>query len=145
MNDLERKFCAMPVDFKVLEEVLKAEDWVSAAWLFVSSSNGIVRPGSDVDIAVLTVRKPSLDEHLELQANLAEATAEEVDLVVINDASSILRFEALQGRSLYCQDLSQRAVFASWTAREYEDDMALAERGLKAWREAQASSGTPGE
>jgi hypothetical protein len=55
---------------------------------------------------------------------------EEIDLVVLNKANPILRFEAISGRSLFCRDLSRRAEFASLTAREYEDSMAMVERAL---------------
>ena len=132
----------MPVDVACLGELVGRRHWVLAAWLFGSSQDGVVRPGSDVDIAVLSDSLPSLEERLELQSHLAHATQEEVDLVWLNGASSVLRFEALQGRPLYCRDPERRAEFASLAAREYEDDMALAQRGLKAWRQAQ--SGTAG-
>jgi hypothetical protein len=45
--------------------------------------------------------------------------------VVLNDASPILRFEALCGRRICCADENRCAEFASLTAREYEDEMAL--------------------
>jgi hypothetical protein len=40
-------------------------------------------------------------------------------------------FEAISGRPIYCRDHGRRAEFASLTAREYEDEMALARWGLK--------------
>ena len=131
----------MPLDLSRLGKLV-SRPWVIAAWLFGSAQDGHVRPGSDVDIAVLAEPSPSLDQQLELQASLSAATQEEVDLVLLNGASSILRFEALQGRPIYCRDPEQRAIFASRTAREYEDDMALAERGLKARRSIKSGGNT---
>lgn len=128
----------MPVDFQKLAAVV-SQPWVVAAWIFGSSQNGTVRPGSDLDIGILADPLPTLTQHLDLQGQLAHACQEDVDLVVLNAASSVLRFEALQGPSLYCGDIERRAVFASLTAREYEDDMALAERGLAAWHEGRAT------
>ena len=52
--------------------------------------------------------------------------------VVLNDASPILRFEALCGKRLLCRDPDRCAVFASLTARECEDEMALCGRWLHA-------------
>ena len=75
---------------------------------------------------------PSLDKQLELVAKLESALQiDNVDLVILNDANPILRFEAISGRAIYCRDMGQRAEFASLTAREYEDEMALWERALK--------------
>jgi hypothetical protein len=49
---------------------------------------------------------------------------DDIDLVVLNDVSPILRFEAISGRPVYVADMEQRATFSSLTAREYEDEMA---------------------
>ena len=124
----------MPLDLTALSQVLN-RPWIVAAWLFGSSQCGSVRLGSDVDIALLADPTPSLEEQLDLQVELATLTREDVDLVLLNGASSVLRFEALQGRSLMCNDPEARAVFASLAAREYEDDMALAQRGMNARQE----------
>jgi hypothetical protein len=68
---------------------------------------------------------PTLDELAVLRSALQDALAfDEIDLVVLNEASPILRFEAISGRPVYTSDLEARATFASLTAREYEDEMA---------------------
>jgi len=89
-------------------------------------------PGGDLDIAVLFKGYPSLDERLELLIQLQRAfNFEEVDLVVLNNASPITRFEAVSGRLIFSRDASRQADFVSLTAREYEDEMALLLWGLK--------------
>lgn len=104
---------------------------VVAAWAFGSAQGEEVRQGGDVDIAVLAAAPLSLDEQLDLLARLQDALGvEEIDLVILNEANPILRFEAISGRPLFCRDLAQRAEFASLTAREYEDEMALWQRSL---------------
>src|SRR5690348_9590835 len=103
--------------------------WVVAAWLFGSAQDGEVRPGSDVDVAVLAEPRPSWTELAELQSDLSLSCGHEVDLVVLNGTSSVLRMEALRGKPIFCRDPERRAVFASRAAMEYEEDMALAERG----------------
>ena len=60
---------------------------------------------------------------------------QKIDLVPLNDASSILQFEALQGRLLWSADDERRAEFSSLAARQYEDDMPLLEDGLEMKRE----------
>ena len=56
---------------------------------------------------------------------------DDIDLIVLNNASPILRFEAVRGRRLYCREVNRCAEFVSLTAREYEDDMAMVEKYVK--------------
>jgi len=114
-----------------LADVLSGDQNVIAAWAFGSAQNGQARAGGDVDIGVFFESKPDLDELCSLRAGLQQALHfENVDLVTLNGASSILRFEALSGRCLFCRDNEKRATFASLAAREYEDHMALMYRHL---------------
>jgi predicted nucleotidyltransferase len=98
---------------------------ILAAWHFGSSAHGGIRPGADVDIGVLFHQKPTIDELVDLRAVIQDAVSfDEIDLVVLNDASPVLRFEAVSGRPVYTADPEARATFCSLTAREYEDEMA---------------------
>lgn len=113
---------------------LASNDNVVAAWAFGSGQTGEIRRGSDLDIAVLFATKPGLDEQIDLLLALQDAYGlEDVDLVVLNEASAILRFEAVSGRRLFCRDPERYATFVSLTAREYEHAIAMIERAL-AWR-----------
>ncbi len=126
------------VDVEAAARVFASRPNVVAAWLFGSAREGTVRPGGDVDVAVLFSGRPALDELADLRADLQDALGfEEIDLVVLTDDSpSALRFEALSGRRIFCRDPQRVAEFQSLAAREYEDDMAFAARGLAAWAEA---------
>ena len=122
------------IEWDSLQPTWEATPEVVAAWAFGSARDGEVRDGSDVDIGVLMARPPTLDQQLDLLGRLQAALGlDEVDLVVLNEAHAILRFEAVSGRRLFIRDLPAAAEFVSLTAREYEDDMALVERGLR-WR-----------
>jgi len=102
-------------------------------WLFGSAVSGEVAVQSDIDIAVLFCDKPGLDELVECRSLLQNALGfDDIDLVVLNGASVILRFEALMGRRVLCADEARCAEFASLTAREYEDEMAQCHRALHA-------------
>lgn len=121
------------VDWPHLEQVLAAAPHVVAAWVFGSARNGQIDEGSDLDIGVLFASKPSLDELLDLVADLQKALQfENIDLIPLNEANPILRFEAISGRAVFCRDAGRRAEFASLTAREYEDEMAMVERWVRA-------------
>jgi predicted nucleotidyltransferase len=103
-----------------------------AGWVFGTAQEGQIRAGSDLDIGVLFDSKPSFDELLALSGSLQQALQfDAVDLVPLNEANPILRFEAISGRAVFCRDASRRAEFASLTAREYEDEMVLLERWVR--------------
>ena len=115
---------------------------VTAAWVFGSAQAGHVRPGGDLDVGVLFAQPPTLDELADLRADLQEALAmDAIDLVALNRASPILRFEAVSGRRVFCRDIAALAEFVSLTAREYEDAMAFAQRGLAWYAERVADAG----
>lgn len=126
------------IEWEQVKSILEATPTVVAAWAFGSAQGGEVAEGSDVDIGLLMESKPSFDEQLELWVSLQKAiNVAELDLVILNEANPILRFEAISGRALFCRDLGRRAEFASLTAREYEDSMALWQQGLRYRQELQ--------
>lgn len=102
---------------------------IVGGWLFGSAAEGNVRAGSDVDIGVLFEAKPDLDALSACRMRLQRALEfDGIDLIPLNDASPLLRFEALCGKRVYCADEDRCAGFASLTAREYEDGMAMIRR-----------------
>ncbi|MBE7473516.1 MAG: nucleotidyltransferase domain-containing protein [Anaerolineae bacterium] len=120
------------IDWSRLESTLAAAPKVIAAWVFGSAQSGQIKPGSDVDVGVLFESKLSLAELLELTGVLQQVVPfAEIDLVPLNEANPIPRFEAISGRAIFCRDAGRRAEFASLTAREYEDEMAMVERWVR--------------
>jgi uncharacterized protein len=116
------------VDLEAAGRVVGSFPNIVSAWVFGSSKDGQAREGSDLDIGLLFAGKPTLGELASLRADLQTALEfDEIDLSPLNEASSILRFEAICGRLLFCRDTGRRAEFASLTAREYEHDMAMIE------------------
>ena len=114
----------MKVPFESLRTGLR-HSGIVGAWLFGSAREGDLRPGSDLDIGILFDGRPGLDALAECRARLQRATGvEEVDLVPLNTASPLVRFEALCGKRLVCADEERCAEFASLSAREYEDELA---------------------
>lgn len=121
------------VDWQAVTDVLATVPALTAAWAFGSAKDGRMRDGADLDIGLLFTRKPSLDCLAGLRADLQRAlNIDEIDLVVLNEASPLLRFEAISGRALFCADVHRRAEFASLTAREYEDEMGMVAKALEA-------------
>ena len=121
------------VDFKSADAVWRAFPEIVAVWVFGSGQDGMVRPGSDLDFAVLFNSPPHIDALADLRAALQDAlNIDEIDLLVLNTAGSIIGFEAVSGRALFCRDKGRRAEFVSSVARQHEDDMAFLARGLRA-------------
>ena len=121
---------AGPMKTDKLNSVFAEYPRVVAAWLFGSANTGRERPDSDIDIGVLFDAPPALDEWFDLHTDLQDALdVGNVDLVVLNGKSPVLRYAAISGQRLYCRSLEEMATFASLTARQYEDSMALLARG----------------
>ncbi len=120
------------IDWTQTQPVWATTPTVIAAWAFGSAQAGVLRPGGDVDIGILVEAPLTLAAQLDLLMRLQAALhVEDIDLVILNNANPILRFEAISGRLLFCRDAQCRAEFASLTAREYEDEMALWQRSLR--------------
>lgn len=120
------------IDWQRTVPIWQATPQVVAAWAFGSAQDGVLRAGGDIDIAVLTSEPLSFDQQLALIGRLEEILPfADIDLVVINEANPILRFEAVSGRPLFCRDRQRMAAFVSLTAREYEDEMAQWQRALQ--------------
>jgi predicted nucleotidyltransferase len=82
-----------------IEKIFSQHPGVIAAWFFGSAQQGHPAPGSDLDIGVFFVAKPTLAELANLRGDLQQGLQiDEIDLVALNGASSILRFEAISGR-----------------------------------------------
>lgn len=121
----------LAVIWTTIERVFSNHPQVVAAWVFGSAQDGYVRQGSDLDIGVLFAHLPTVDAWADLRADLQQAVGlEDIDLVVLNRANPVLRFEAVSGYAVYCRDAARRAEFVSLAAREYEDEMAWVQRAL---------------
>ncbi len=121
------------VDWGRTGQVWEAFPDVIAAWAFGSAQTGRLGESSDLDVGVLFALTPSLDDLAHLRAKLQQALqVDDIDLVVLNEASPILRFEVTCGRLLFCRDMPRLAEFVSLTAREYEDEMAFLRRAVDA-------------
>ena len=75
----------------VLAEALQSWPGVRLAVLFGSAARGSTAPGSDVDVGVLF--EPGREDTTALEVALARATGRRVDLVRLDVAPPLLRFE----------------------------------------------------
>lgn len=103
--------------------VLGAHAAVSFAVLFGSLAAGRGRPDSDADIGVgcAVGQTMALSERFDLALELERVLGREIDLVVLDEATPLLRLEAAQGDCIYERE---RWVFGDFVAAallEFDD------------------------
>jgi predicted nucleotidyltransferase len=109
-----------PPDLESIRTLLSGNE-IELGVLFGSAARGALRRDSDIDIGIVPGRRFSLDEELALGVALEETLGREVDLVRLDHASTLLRFQASRGR---CLHQGRPGAFSDFVARallEYED------------------------
>jgi predicted nucleotidyltransferase len=77
-----------------LKAVLAAGPALQLALLFGSAARGRLHPGSDLDIGIIPENSDfSLRDELDLAAAVSRATGRDVDLVRLDRASTLVRWE----------------------------------------------------
>lgn len=97
---------------------------IVAAYLFGSSAKATKPQAKDVDIAVLFQRGqvPNFDEQMEMRGSLASLLKKEVDVVILNRANPILKYQVLQhGLLISNPNPSQLNCFVVQAIMEYDD------------------------
>jgi len=100
---------------------------IAFAYLFGSVAKGNAGRLSDIDIAIFLdpmrlVRDSGYGYQSELSVELQSILSGQVDLVILNDASTILRFQVLKnGVLIYCRSEKQRRVFHEDAVGKYLD------------------------
>ncbi len=110
-------------DLDRLRAVLLAGPRLRLAMLFGTAAGGCLRADSDIDIAILPDEDDlTLHDELALQVALAGACGREVDLVRLDRASTLVRWEvARRGRPLYTSEPAGAARFCAQAASEWID------------------------
>jgi predicted nucleotidyltransferase len=106
-----------------LQQALSSSPLVRLAVLFGSAAHGMNRAESDVDVAILAT-EADFDDSTEaaLSRRLALAARAEVDLIRIEGASTLLRWQiATKGVVLFEQLPGEFARFRARAASEYID------------------------
>lgn len=96
---------------------------VRFAYVFGSYARNDMGPLSDIDIAVFLDRGLSVfDCRLSLMERLARELGEEcIDLVTLNDAPVLLRYEVIREGRVIKEDRESRVPFEAQTLSEYLD------------------------
>lgn len=105
-----------------LRRVLARYPSIQAAYLFGSHAVGRAGRHSDVDLALVGPRDELESCKLDILADLAAAGVDSVDLVLLDGADPILRFEAVHpNRLIYAKADFDHPAYFTRTLHEYFD------------------------
>jgi len=97
---------------KLVEALLRVLPDCQAIYRFGSWGTTAERPESDIDLAVLPVNPLDPAWCWELAQSLASLAKQDVDLVDLTQASTVLRMQVVaQGERIYCSDEAEAEMF----------------------------------
>ena len=106
----------------LISPILSRYPAVEAGYLFGSHAKGTATSGSDVDLALVGDASALAGEKLDLLADFASVGIDAIDLVILDGADIVLRFEAVSpNRLLYAKPEFDHGSFFSRVLREYFD------------------------
>jgi hypothetical protein len=95
---------------------------VRAAYLFGSFATGKARSDSDVDLALVCESTDPGEIRVAILADLTAEGLDRVDLIVLDEADTVLRFEAVHPNCLvYARQGFDHGSYFSRSLREYFD------------------------
>jgi len=105
-----------------IKEFLEGRDYILLAFVFGSFAEGRLTERSDFDIAILFKDTPDITILSEIQDAISEITGRNVDIVILNNASPIIKMQVLKkGRLLKKTGDAIYNDFFLRTAKEYYD------------------------
>lgn len=108
----------------ILKERFVTRQEVVAAYLFGSRAEGVARPASDTDIAVLLDEriKDTFKYRLELADELERLAGTQIDLILLREAPLLLQFQILKkGKVVFERDVDRRASYEMYILGKYYD------------------------
>lgn len=114
-----------------LKGILENEKDVQVAYLFGSHARKVSTLKSDVDIAILLseIPKSPLDYSLYLINRLSEIVGEDLDLLILNIAPPMLKYQVIKyGKLLFSRSERVRVMFEVKALKEYLDLSRVLER-----------------
>ncbi|MBI1869816.1 MAG: nucleotidyltransferase domain-containing protein [Chlamydiae bacterium] len=114
----------MEIDRNIWKLLFQPFSKIELAYLFGSQVIGVTHPESDIDIALLVQEELTPFEEARLAASISrEIDIKKIDIVTLNHATSLLKYEALANGLLVYQKVSDDCVnrFEMGVYREYFD------------------------
>lgn len=107
---------------KNCRDILIEYEDIIFAYIFGSYAKDNMRIDSDIDIAIYLIGNIDTYEYLDMKMKLSEALKREVDLVILNDATPLLRYEIYKSNILlFTHDKAMENKYKVKTLFEYND------------------------
>jgi uncharacterized protein len=98
---------------------------VIAVYVFGSAASGRDRSRSDLDVAFMVREEIPPFERIDMETVLSNSLGRDVDLVIFDSASPLLRHEILKGSLVYEGDTHERVKREVFARFEYFDTLTL--------------------
>lgn len=106
----------------ICKDILMKYEDIVFAYIFGSYAQNRIRGNSDIDIAIYLKKKIEIDTYFEMKMNLTEALKKEVDLVILNDATPLLKYEIHKNKILlFSHNKTLEIQYKVKTLFEYSD------------------------
>jgi predicted nucleotidyltransferase len=107
---------------KKCRDILINYEAIIFAYIFGSYAKGNVKEDSDIDIAIYLKDSIGTYAYLDMKMELSEALKREVDLVILNDSTSLLKYEIYKKNILlFTHDESIENRYKVKILFEYDD------------------------
>lgn len=116
-----------PQQKHIIQTFLQAKRPVLFAYLFGSYARQEETSLSDIDIAVyLQCKQDFFTVRLQLIESLSRALkSDAIDLIVLNEASIVLKYEVIREGTIIKENKSKRVLFETKALREYLDSESI--------------------
>lgn len=107
---------------KKCKNILMVYEDIAFAYIFGSYVQGNTRADSDIDIAIYLEKKVDIDVYLEIKMHLSEICKREIDLIILNNATPLLKYEIYKNNILlFARDKAIETNYKVKTLFEYSD------------------------
>jgi len=108
--------------FRKIKDFLEKDPNIVFALVFGSAATGKLRKDSDIDVAIYVKNPVSGYELLSLMQKLSDLIKREVEIVVLNEASPLLRHQVMKNRKeLFIKDFLVYSKFRENTIDDYQE------------------------
>lgn len=106
-----------------IKSYMQKQSYIEFAYVFGSYARGDYLVTSDIDIAIsLSIEKLLPQEYLKLRTKLMEITKKEIDIIILNDADTLIKHRITQeGILIFTRSEVKEKSFRVRVLFEYDD------------------------
>ena len=122
MAKSENRQSQIPIIVKRLKTFFKERHDVSLVFLFGSFVSKQTTAFSDIDVGIFFKKVPNFYEINDMKEDLSALLKKEVDLVILNDASPVLKMQVLKkGVLIFQKGKNDYSLFYGDAVKQYDD------------------------